>query len=298
MSRRHSPSAGVSYGVRRVCQVWELARSSHYARLSRRAEDAVKPHRGPRGVLSDQQLLEHIRQQIAASAFSGEGYRKLWARLRGAGIRTSKRRVLRLMKEHGLLAPVRVGKPRGPVVHDGTITKDEPNKMWGTDITSTVLTTGRQVAVFVSVDHCGVLCNGIHAAERATRWEALEPIRQAVCENFGEVGQAVANGVELRHDHGSQYTSYDFQQEIKFLGISSSPAFVRQPEGNGCAEWFIRVLKENLLWVRSFETVEELRQALLEFKEYYNNHWIMSKYGYKTPAQIHREKNPASKEAA
>jgi putative transposase len=37
-----------------------------------------------------------------------------------------------------------------------------------------------------------------------------------------------------------------FQKEIAFLGIESSPAFVRAPEGNGCAERFIRTLKENL----------------------------------------------------
>ncbi len=51
-----------------------------------------------------------------------------------------------------------------------------------------------------------------------------------------------------------------------FLGITSSRAFVRAPEGNGCAERFIRTLKEQVPWVRTFATVEELRQALLGFK--------------------------------
>ena len=51
--------------------------------------------------------------------------------------------------------------------------------------------------------------------------------------------------------------------------MTSSPSFVRAPEGNGYCEWFIRILKENLLWVRSFATVEELRWALLEFKNLY-----------------------------
>ena len=54
-----------------------------------------------------------------------------------------------------------------------------------------------------------------------------------------------------------------FQNELTFLGIESSPAFVRAPESNGCAERFIRTLKENLLWVRHFETIEQLRHALL-----------------------------------
>ena len=49
------------------------------------------------------------------------------------------------------------------------------------------------------------------------------------------------------------------------LGIEASPSFVRQPEGNGVAERLIRTLKENLLWVRTFDTIEELRAALVEF---------------------------------
>ena len=85
----------------------------------------------------------------------------------------------------------------------------------------------------------------------------------------------------------SQYVSHDFQAEIRFLGIESSPAFVREPEGNGCAERFIRTLKENLLWVRPFATVEELRLALIAFKRTYNRTWIIERHGYKTPAQVH-----------
>ena len=80
--------------------------------------------------------------------------------------------------------------------------------------------------------------------------------------------------------------SHDFQAEIRFLGVESSPAFVREPEGNGCAERFIRTLKENLLWVRRFETVEELRLALQQFRQIYNQTWIIERHGYRTPAQV------------
>jgi putative transposase len=106
--------------------------------------------------------------------------------------------------------------------------------------------------VFIAVDHCSAECVGIHAHARATRFEALEPIRQGVWRHFGGFAKAVANGLKVRHDHGSQYMSDHFQKEIAFLGIESSPAFVRAPEGNGCAERFIRTLKENLLWIRTF----------------------------------------------
>ena len=110
-----------------------------------------------------------------------------------------------------------------------------------------------QAAVFIAVDHCSAECVGLHASRSADRFEALEPIRQGVRERFGAFGKNVANGLALRHDHGSQYVSHHFQSEIRFLGIASSPAFVREPEGNGCAERFIRALKENLLWVRHFD---------------------------------------------
>ena len=90
-------------------------------------------------------------------------------------------------------------------------------------------------------------------------------------------------------DHGSQYMSHDFQKEIAWLGAASSPAFVRAPEGNGCAERFIRTLKENLLWVRTFRTVEELRLALLDFRRTYNEHWLIERHGHRSPAQFRRD---------
>ena len=92
--------------------------------------------------------------------------------------------------------------------------------------------------------------------------------------------------------------SHDFQKQIEFLGIESSPAFVKEPEGNGCAERFIRTLKENLLRVKHFETIEELRQALIEFKEIYNTTWLMERHGYKTPFQVREGFSSGLKEAA
>ena len=115
--------------------------------------------------------------------------------------------------------------------------------MWGTDLTTTITGEG-QVAVFVAVDHYSAECVGIHAARRATRFEALEPIRQGVRRCFGGFAQGIGRGPAMRHDHGSQYMSDAFQQELAFLGIASSPAFVRAPEGNGCAE---RLLRKTLL---------------------------------------------------
>ena len=63
------------------------------------------------------------------------------------------------------------------------------------------------------------------------------------------------------------------------------------------AERFIRSPKEQLPWVRTFDTVEELRLALLDFKARFNRHWLLQRHGYMTPAEV-RAQYQATKEAA
>ena len=286
MSRVVSPGTGRLFGLTRVSEIWSVSRATVYRhRQQAQLLPIARKRPGPIGAMADAELVLEIERLLRTSPFHGEGYRKVWARLRFEGIRTSRRRVLRLMREHQLLAHQRAGRPHGSKAHDGTITTERVDEMWGTDMTA-VMTGEGQAAVFIAVDHCSAECTGIHAAKSGNRFEALEPVKQAVRERFGAFAKQIATGLKLRHDHGSQYVSHDFQTEIAFLGIESSPAFVREPEGNGCAERFIRVLKENLLWIRRFETVEELRTALQQFKQTYNQTWIIERHGYQTPAQV------------
>jgi putative transposase len=303
MSRTHSTSTHRPFGMSRVCRIWGVPRATVYRHLGllgdTGAANAQRPpkRRGPSGACSDAELLTHIQAVIAASPFSGEGYRKIWARLRAQGVRTAARRVRRVMKENDLLAPQRpVQRDAHP--HDGTIVTDRVDEVWGTDMTQTVTTQEGRAYVFIAVDHCSGEFIGTHASSSASRWQALEPIRQGVARHFGGVGPDVAKGLTLRHDHGSNYMSDDFQSEIKCFGIVSSPAFVRQPEGNGVAERAIRTLKEQLLWVRHFATVEELRLALAAFAAECNASWLRERHGYKTPDQIRAEQKTLEPEAA
>jgi putative transposase len=290
VSQALSPVTSRRYGLARVARVWCISRATVY-RCRAPVGIAAPPRparRGPVGACSDAALIGHIRAQILASRLHGEGYRKIWARLRHAGIRTSARRVRRLMGRHGLLAPHRVGCPEQRA-HDGTITTTAVDVMWGTDMTETVTLAEGRARVFVAVDHCSGECVGSHAARSGNRFEALEPVRQAVLHHFGRIERDAAKGLSLRHDHGSNYMSGDFQDEIAFLGLESSPSFVRQPEGNGVAERFIRTLKENFLWVHTFDTIEELRRGLRDFVAHYNATWLVARHGYRTPNQIRAE---------
>src|SRR3954465_9828619 len=184
MSRQVSPSTAQVYGLLRVTRLWGVSRATLYRHRRRPTKVVERKRPGPLGAMADEDLVAAIRQLLTDSPFHGEGHRKLWARLRFAGIRTSRRRVLRLMRAHGLLAPRRAGRPRGSKAHDGTITTDRVDLVWGTDLTSVVTGEG-QAAVFVAVDHCSAECVGIHASLDANRFEALEPVKQAGGERFG-----------------------------------------------------------------------------------------------------------------
>jgi transposase InsO family protein len=295
MSRAVSPSVNRVYGVVRVCEEWGVARSTYYAG---RSEKEPPAKRGPKTDHTDEEVVAAMREVLRESPFTGEGHRKLRTLLRvRRRIRIGRPRCLRLMREANLQPAPIARRTLGPRTHDGTITTDRPNEMWGIDATGTFTLEEGQVTVFVAVDHCTAECVGIHAAKYATRFEALEPIRQGVRRCFGGYGEAVASGLTLRHDHGSQFVSRAFQEEIRFLGIESSPSYVRSPQGNGCAERFIRTLKEQLLWTRWFRNVDELLEALHSWVRTYNEQWMVEKYGHRSPSEI-RARFAENREAA
>ena len=98
MRGAQSISTRRAYGVQRVCRVWARPRSSVYARRQAPRDCARGHRRGPVGVAPDVVLVGHIRRVLEASPFHGEGYRKVWAKLRVEGIRTSQERVRRLKR--------------------------------------------------------------------------------------------------------------------------------------------------------------------------------------------------------
>ncbi len=286
MSRATSDATGKPYGLQRVCRVLAFPRSTLYAQ--RQAAKVVPLHparRGPKPKVSDADLLDAVRADLAASPFTGEGHRKVWARLRILrGIRVSRARVLRLMRENQLLSPHR--RPQGtPKAHDGTITTDRPNAMWGTDGIRIETVDEGWVWVFSAVDHFDACCVGIHMAKIGSRFAALQPIAQGLLSEFGTTGADAGRGLALRMDNGTQYTADDFLNQVKFWGIAPSFAFVAEPQTNGVAERFNRTLKEQAIHGRIFRNVEEVRAAVTAFKDHYNRHWRLEKLGFLSPLE-------------
>ena len=288
MSRETSEGIGKPYGLERVCRILEFPRSTIYAQQARESAKvlALRPQRrGPKPKMADADLLAAIRADLDASPFTGEGHRKVWARLRiQRDIRVSRARVLRLMRENALLSPHR--RPQGtPNLHDGSITTDRPNDMWGTDGMRIETVDEGWVWVFSAVDHFDACCVGIHAVKTGSRFAALQPIAQGLQTEFGATGVEAGRGLTLRMDHGTQYTADDFLNQIRFWGIAPSFAFVAEPQTNGVAERFNRTLKEQAIHGRVFRNLEEVRKAVTEFKDRYNRHWRLEKLGFMSPLE-------------
>ena len=207
MSRTVSPSVDQPYGLARVLFTWKIPRSGFYARRGR------------------------VRQpDPAASGRRGRASAPPRCACVGSCVRTACRRRHVQARAHG------------PKAHDRRITPQRPDEMWGTDMTTTATPAEGHAAGFVAVDHATAECVGIHAAKSGDRCEALEPtclrrarrgrqVRQGVRERFGAYTAQIAAGLSARYGHGSAYLSDVFQSERRFLGATSSPAFVREPKG-------------------------------------------------------------------
>ena len=186
-------------------------------------------------------------------------------------------------------SPRTVDGPGTTKVHDGTIVTPAPNVMWGTDGVRVFTVNEGWVWVFAAVEHWNAECVGWHVCKVGSRFAALEPITQGIRRLYGSLDVAVARGLALRMDHGSQYLSDHFLHQIRYWGIRPSYGFIEEPETNGVAERWNRTLKEQAIHGRLFQNLEAVRAAVATFVEQYNTTWRLEKLGYHTPNEA-REK--------
>ena len=116
--------------------------------------------------------------------------------------------------------------------------------------------------IFTAIEHWNAECVGWHVCKRGDRFAALQPISMGLARLYHSTSAGAARGLALRMDHGSQYLSDHFTNQIKFWGIQPSYAFVEQPQTNGVAERFNRTLKEQIVHGRIYRNIAELRDAV------------------------------------
>jgi len=244
--------------------------------------------RGRKPIHSDETVLQEIKIEIENSVFKSEGYVKVKKRMErrpNNAIRAGKERVNKFMRENDLLSPNRRSRSTKKNDHKGRIITDKPNLMWATDGKKFWVNGSGWHWFFGVIDHFNDEILAWHIAKIGNRFAAMEPIRSAIRKQFGSVNMDICRGMELqlRSDHGSQYDSADFMNEMKFLGLGMSKAYVRSPECNGIIERFHRTLEEELLQIKPFNSIEEAQTEIADFIDKYNTHWILHRLDHYSP---------------
>jgi len=276
-------SAGVAT-VTQLCEAFGISRAAYYAaRKPRLAAKVIALRRAPRHT-SSEVALDAIREVIEAEP--AWGVRKVWATLKRNGLKVSRKRVHALMRANGLV----LARDREPgETTRGHVAVPEPNRRFGGDLTTVWTKRDGWVAVVPTID-CG--CRsvlGLTVTKDQHGPAVLASVEQALHEAFDEP-RYVPAGVELRTDHGPQYTGADCAALVERWGLVHTFAPVGRPTGNAVAERVIRTMKEEVVWLRDWNDADELREALLAWQHRYNTQRPHQALGWKTPAEHRAEK--------
>jgi len=114
------------------------------------------------------------------------------------------------------------------------------------------------------------------------RFASADLLREVCAERFGSWRPPWPRAWSCARTAGPCFRSEHYQTEIDHLGTARSPAYHYEPETNGCAENLIQMLKEQVLWIERFESLEALRARVSEFPATYNQSWRLERHSYRT----------------
>jgi putative transposase len=225
-------------------------------------------------------ILRRVHELKADHPFWG--YRRVWAYLRFVEqLPVNKKRILRLMREHRLLVTAHeyLRAKRTPNRSKPRPTK--PNQWWGADMTKVLVAGFGWIYIVVVLDWYTKKLVGYYAGMRGTAQHWLAALDMAVNRQFPDGVRD--HGLSLMCDNGCQPTSVAFMEACHALGIQQVFTSYNNPKGNADTERWMRTLKEECLWLKEWTCPFALMSALEAWITTYNEHYLHSALGYKSP---------------
>ncbi len=268
------------YPVMLLCRCLEVTRSGFYAWL----------RRGSKRELDDRRLLALIRA-IFLENRRAYGSRRIYQELRARGVRSSRTRVERLMREAGITPPRRrrfrktTDSDHALPVAENLLNRDfsssAPNWCWVTDITY-IWTLEGWLYLAVVLDLFSRRIVG-WAMDKTLKAENLT-LRSLHMALFGRDPET---GLLHHSDRGSQYACKDYQDLLEMRGITCSMSRRGNCWDNAVVESFFATLKLELVYLCVFKTRAEARAAIFEYIEaFYNRKRRHSYLGYLSPVDF------------
>ena len=281
--------------VRRLCQVLGVSRAGYYAWHRRQQQGP-----GPRAV-ADGALARTIAQVHRASQ-ARYGSPRVHAELRARGVRCSRKRVARLMREQQLAGKrrrrfrvvttdARHAEPVAPnhLARQFRVAAiGEADRVWGADYT---FIPTRQGVLYLAVVLDLYSRRVVGWAMRHTQDQrlVLDALAMALAQRQPPPGL-------LHHsDRGRQYASTGYQRQLTAWGVQASMSRVGDCWDNAVVESFFATLKTELVAGADWRTRDAARAALFEYLEvWYNRRRRHSTLGYRSPAEFERQRPTAA----
>ncbi len=270
--------------VKDLCALFRISRQAFYAARKRLdKEPANQPTKRPerRGPwATNEELTTGIRQVVEERP--AWGVRKVWATLRRRGVIASHKRVWAIMHDLGLVLPP-ISERNYPAGR-GHVVVPESNRRWATDLTTTWTRKDGLVAIMPVIDCGDRYTLAIEASKSQEAPNVIAPFARALSDQFGSPAR-VPDGLELRTDNGSQYTSAACEKLCDEWNVEQTFSPPGRPTGNAVAERLIQTLKIELVWLRDWESLEELQEALEAWRQDYNAERPHQSLDWLTPAE-------------
>ncbi len=261
-----------------LLEIAELPRSTYYYYIKH---------------MKDEDKYSEIRKQITDIFHENKGrygYRRITMEMHNRGYVINHKTVLRLMNEEKIKCMVRIKKYRSykgevgkvaPNLLERDFSTSAPNEKWVTDVTEFSL-FGRKLYLSPILDLYSSYLVSYTISEHPALSLVLNMARQAL--------SVLSRGAEpiLHSDQGWQYQHKQYQKLLKDHRIKQSMSRKGNCLDNAVIENFFGLVKSELLYMKEFDSMDQFKDELIEYLDYYNNRRIKAKLKGLPPA-VHRK---------